>query len=247
MRLSKKKLQIRTLDRWAKLSSIETELENRLYAQGFSDTQIQDVLKKFRKLFPKIDKWYESVKVEWSIPKKKYEVKLVKKTAAEIGENLEDLVHAALQKLGCKVNSNSLVILNAPCNMKDDGAFKDKKFVFMRHPRTKNMVDFEGQNVKIAIEVKNWDPTISKSDEVVRNEICKRFKKIRKKVRYLLIPESHPNRGFPFTKRQKEMLRQRRIQEINLRAQLKWDNEKDAYKDVFSKIKQILSIHKKNE
>jgi len=125
--------------------------------------------------------------------------------------------------------------------MKYDGIFKEKGFIFKRHSQIKNMVDFKGQNINIAIEVKNWDPKVPKSDHVIMEEICKRSKKIRKKIRYLLIPGAP--RGFPFTNKQRQILKQRRIKEINLREQLRRNNVKKVYMDVYSKMKQILSIH----
>ena len=229
------------MDPWIKFPNLEKELQNRLTAEGFKSAEIQDILSKAKKLFPQLNKWYESVNIEWSIPRKKYEIKKVKMPKEEIGEGLEDLVHAALQSLGCKVDSSEIIILNAPCKMKHDGIFKEKEFVFKRHFRTKDMVDFEGQNINIAIEVKNWDPKIPKSDHVVLSEICKRFKKIRKKIRYLLIPGTP--KGFPFTNKQRQILKRRRIKEINLKEQLRRNNEKEVYEDVYSKIRQILSIY----
>lgn len=238
--MKNKKFQIKTLNPWVKFPNLEKELQNSLTAEGFESAEIQDILSKVKKLFPQLNKWYESVNIEWSIPRKKYKIRKVKMSKEEIGEGLEDLVHAALQSLGCKVDSSEIIILNAPCEMKNNGIFKGKKFVFKRHFRTRDMVDFEGQNINIAIEVKNWDPKIPKSDHVVLSEICKRFKKVRKKIRYLLIPGA-PG-GFPFTNKQRQILKQRRIKEINLKEQLRWNNEKTVYKDVYSKMRQILSI-----
>jgi hypothetical protein len=239
-----KKLTFKTLVPWIRVRGAWKRVQGTLRNRGFSSAQIKDIKDKFVLLHPKLDKWYEFVKIEYSALKGNCNVSISKKTVADIGESLEDLVQAALQSLGCTVESGSVHILNAPVPMKRDGAYKIKGFVFKRNARARDLVDFEGENVKIAIEVKNWDPSVRKNDDVVRKEIARRFRRVRKKDRYLLIPRNAKYGTFPFTSGQRqELFIRKRINEINLGEQLRWDNEKKVYMDVFSQIDQILSIH----
>jgi len=284
----------RPLERWKRLEEGEKKFDT-LRLLGFSENQIQDVKDEFRDTFLKLDKWYESVKVEYSRSRKKLKVKRRVKIPREIGKPLEDLVEIALRELGCKIIAHSEIskgivsidpdeflsrhqekpnvssddLFNEITNEKiqyykdksikvnrvrlqfevwcglpsfpERGKFKNYGIIFKRHPNARHLVDFECRN--IAIEVKNWDPAYPKSDRVVKEEIIDRFKKVRKKERYLLIPEASPPKGFLFTLKQRQMLKQRRIKEINYKEQLRWNNQKEVYKSLFYELERVLSIY----
>lgn len=193
-----------------------------------------EVLKQMQRLEKK---WYQNVRIAYLHNRRRWIVEFVDMSPDEIGDRLEDLVEVVLGKLGCEVLSpdRSLKLRS--------GTFRKRGIIFQRHPKKKHMVDFEGLNVPIAIEVKNWDPTISKSDGVVHSAIFNRFKGIRNKRRYLLIPGASPSRGFPFSQRQMQMLSQRGINEINFKEQLRWNNQKGVYKSLYRKLGEILTIH----
>lgn len=230
-----------------------------------SNSDTQEAISQFQDLYPKLSKWYEEVKISCLFPEKKLEIEIHKKTPREIGVALEGLVETALRSLGCEVEppgkvrkdeygSNWIIkekekreklhpkiTSNLP-SFKEEGEFKDRGFIFKHHSNVADKVDFESN--EIAIEVKNRDPTIPyKTLNLFHKDILNRFKKVRKKARYLLIPQASNLDGFTFTPEQRKMLEQRHIKEINIKAQFRWNNEKEAYESVFYALRKILLTH----
>lgn len=220
-----------------------------------------DVLREIYENIPKLDKWYDSVRLQIKPSNKKPKVGLYKKTPMEIGRPLEDLVEIALRNLGCEVNPLGTIIRdesglpwvydrkrkryvlsfgtisNFP-SFKEEGKFKDDEIVFVRLPNVAHMVDFESKD--IAIEVKNRDSGHPyRTYPLFKRDVLDRFKKVRRKNRYLLIPDG------VLDDKQRKILQRRKIEEINLKEQLRRNNQKEVYKDVFYRLEQILSTHTK--
>jgi hypothetical protein len=220
-----------------------------------------DVLREIYDKIAKLDKWYDSVRLQIKPPDKKPKVMLYRKTPREIGEPLEDLVEVALRSLGCMVVPNRGIIwdeygsqwifdkkrkrwvlrfrtvFDIP-SFEEEGKFEEYRIVFARLPTVKDKPDFESR--KIAIEVKNRDPAYPyRTYAKFKEEVLDRFKKVRKKKRYLLIPEGVINNE------QRKVLKRRKIGEVNLKEQLRINNQKEVYKDLFYRLEQILSTHLK--
>lgn len=215
-----------------------------------------NVLKKLLDIIPHLtQKWYQEIKITVNRTGEE-KVELYEKTPKEIGEPLEYLVKVALRALGCEVVPSGTffknefgywvsdkkrkklvlkekIIVGLP-SFKEEGKFKNRGIVFTHYLNVKNLVDFESE--KIAIEVKNRNPAIPyQTDFLVKRDILDRFKKVRKKKRYLLIAEGVLN------DEQRKILTQRKIEEVNLNEQLRRNNRNEVYKSVFYALEQILS------
>ncbi len=216
------------------------------------------ILKEILNLIPRLEKWHQSIRITKDFRSGRTDVKLYEKTPMEIGEPLEGLVEIALRYLGCEVNPLGTIIrdesglpwvygrkmkrlsfgtiFNFP-SFKEEGKFKGDGIVFTRLPNVPHMVDFESKD--IAIEVKNRDSAYPyRTYSLFKQDVLDRFKRVRKKNRYLLIQEGVLN------DKQRKILKQRKIEEINLKEQLRRNNQKEVYKDVFYKLEQVLSSHK---
>ena len=229
-------------------------------SEGFSRVVMShkdpEVLKEIISKIPQLAKWYDSIKIKTDRTGKTTVSKYTK-TPEEVGKPLEDLVEIALRELGCEVlplktpviQDDSglpwvydksrkkwvlkLRTINLP-SFKEEGKFKDKGVRFARIPNVRNKPDFVGK--EIAIEVKNRDPAFPyKTDMLFKKEVLNRFKGVRKRDKYLMIPKG------VLTQKQRETLKNRKITVINLKHQLRRNNQTEVYTDVFNRLKKVLA------
>jgi len=223
------------------------------FVELFNDV---DVLMEIRGKIPSLEKWRQSIKVTYSRTGKP-EIELHEKAPREIGEALEDLVELALSQLGCNVRPSGTTIRdelglpwawdgekltlrfrgvgNLPA-FKEKGKFENRGIVFEHCRNVRNKPDF--LNEKIAIEVKNRDPECHyQTQGLFKREVLDRFKGVRKRSRYLIIP-----RGV-LTVKQRRLLNTKGITVINLNRQLRRKYERGVYKCLFKKLKKILLTH----
>jgi hypothetical protein len=193
-----------------------------------------DILREIIGKLSSLEKWYDMIVITTN-PNGKQIVDMHRKNAYEIGVPLEDLVNIALEKLGCKVESGvEIWTFGDFPTFEEEGEFSNREIVFKRLLNKKDAPDFVSRD--IAIEVKNRDPDVQyRTFDLFKRDVLDRFKNVKKKKRYLLIPEG------VLSEKQQEILRLRKINEVNLSQQLRVNNEKEVYRDVFYALRQVLS------
>ena len=173
-------------------------------------------------------KWYQTVSP--------FTGEITDTPATQIGDALENLVKVALKNLGCSVQPQGEIwtLISDIPTFDEEGEFRDRGIAFTHQPRGRDRVDFTSKD--IAIEVKNIDPAHPfRTDDLFKKEVLNRFRKIRKKRRYLLITRGVLN------DHQRKLLGQKKIEEINFGEQLRKNNQKEVYEDLFYALRHVLS------